>query len=66
MIQVRRKSSGAITAIRFKRERPDIANHDEFHADVAPTLWGDRHGGKFLYKPLTFDDLGGWCTVRPA
>jgi len=65
-IQIRRKSSGQITAVRFERRKPDIQPRDEFDLDIAPFLKTDRDGARFLYRPLTFDDLGGWCTVRPA
>lgn len=66
-IQVRRKSSGAITAVRFKRERPDLQAIDEFHSDIAPSLGSDSAALRFLGRNLTFEDVGvgGWCTVWP-
>lgn len=64
-IQVRRKSSGAITAVRFRRERPDLQAIDEFHADIAPSLGRDSAALRFMGSNLVIEDAGAWCTVWP-
>lgn len=64
-IQVRRKSSGAITAVRFKRERPELLETDEFYEFIAPSLGKDSAALRFVGGVLSItEDSSGWCTVR--
>ena len=63
-VHVRRRSSGEIIAVRFKREKPEMFAVEEFESEIAPCLRNDPEGNRFIYRRLTMDEVDGWCTLK--